>query len=45
MLQLFAGVDVPYGSTVESPRGAPDPDLRPVWSMGLRMVFDWRYYR
>jgi len=20
-------------------------DLRTIWSLGLRMVFDWRYYR
>jgi hypothetical protein len=43
--QLFGTVDVPYGSSVVSPRGAPNADLRPVWSLGLRMTFDWRYYR
>jgi hypothetical protein len=43
--QLFGTVDVPYGSSVASPAGAPDADLRPVWSLGLRMTFDWRYYR
>jgi len=29
---------------VVSPAGDPLPDLRTVWSIGLRMVFDWRYY-
>jgi len=44
MIQLFAGADVPYGVSVKSPAGAPTPDLRTVWSIGLRMTFDWRYY-
>jgi hypothetical protein len=42
--QLFAGADYPYGESVEYPPGAPPVDLRPVYSLGLRMVFDWRYY-
>jgi hypothetical protein len=42
--QLFAGADYPYGESVEYPSGAPPVDLRPVYSLGLRMVFDWRYY-
>ena len=44
VFQLFAGYDVPYGSTVKFPAGAPSVDLRPIWSLGLRMVFDWRHY-
>ncbi len=43
--QLFGAVDIPYDSSVTSPPGAPEADLRPVWSLGLRMTFDWRYYR
>jgi hypothetical protein len=42
---LFAGADVPYGESIESPPGAPPVSLRTVYSLGLRMVFDWRYYR
>lgn len=42
--QLFAGVDVPYGESVAAPVGAPLPSLRPVWSIGIRMTSDWRYY-
>ncbi|MEJ2470304.1 MAG: hypothetical protein P8Y96_04215 [Desulfuromonadales bacterium] len=42
--QLFAGLDLPYGESVESPIGAPPVDLDPIYSLGLRMVFDWRYY-
>ena len=45
LFQLFAGADVPYGDSVAGPPGAPTPSLRTVWSLGLRMIFDWRYYR
>ena len=44
ILQLFAGADVPYGDSVEVPPGASRADLGTVWSLGLRFVFDWRYY-
>ena len=44
LFQLFAGADVPYGASVEAPIGAPPPSLRTVWSVGVRMTFDWRYY-
>jgi hypothetical protein len=42
--QVFAGVDLPYDDSVEYPKGAPPVSLDPVYSIGLRMVFDWRYY-
>lgn len=44
VIQLFAGADVPYDSSVEFPVNAAQPDLQTVWSLGLRMAFDWRYY-
>ena len=44
LFQLFAAADVPRSASVVSPAGAPVPDLRTVWSVGLRLVFDWRYY-
>jgi hypothetical protein len=44
ILKLFGGADVPYGDSVEIPSGAARADLRTVWSLGLRFVFDWRYY-
>jgi hypothetical protein len=44
VFQLFAAADVPYSADVVSPAGAPGVDLRTVWSVGLRLVFDWRYY-
>jgi hypothetical protein len=45
MFQLFAGVDVPYGESIDKPQGAPPVNLRTRYSLGLRMLFDWRYYR
>jgi hypothetical protein len=45
VFQLFAGVDVPYDYSVSLPVGAPPVDLEKVYFLGLRMVFDWRYYR
>jgi hypothetical protein len=45
LFQLFAGVDLPYRESIDSPAGAAPVDLRPVYSLGLRMVFDWRNYR
>ena len=44
LFQLFAGADVPYGESVSFPAGAPAASLGNVYSLGLRMVFDWRYY-
>lgn len=44
LFQLFAAADVPYSESVATPAGAPTPDLRTVWSIGLRLLFDWRYY-
>ena len=44
MMQLFTGVSVPYGANVILPAGAPEADLHPVWSVGLRLILDWRYY-
>lgn len=44
VFQLFAGVDFPYDAYVTNPPGAPSVNLDPVYSLGLRMSFDWRYY-
>jgi hypothetical protein len=42
LFQLFAGADVPYDVSFAA-TGAP-AELKTVWFLGLRMVFDWRYY-
>ncbi|MBK7973718.1 MAG: hypothetical protein IPK07_10730 [Deltaproteobacteria bacterium] len=41
LFQLTAGADVPSSHSVVS----PPVDLGIVWSVGLRMIFDWRYYQ
>jgi hypothetical protein len=41
---LFTSVDIPWSASVAAPAGAPNVDLSTVWSVGLRLVFDWRYY-
>jgi hypothetical protein len=44
LVQLYTAVDVPGKASTTFPAGAPTPELRTVWSVGLRLVFDWRYY-
>jgi hypothetical protein len=45
IFQLFYDFDVPQSGVTTYPPGAPNPHLHTVRSFGLRMVFDWRYYR
>jgi hypothetical protein len=44
LFQLFAGVDVANSAKTVGPAGAPTPSLNTVYSFGLRLMFDWRYY-
>jgi hypothetical protein len=44
MIQLYAGFDIPAKSAVVSPVGAPKPNLDTIPIVGIRVVFDWRYY-
>ncbi|MBL8539708.1 MAG: hypothetical protein JNK68_04985, partial [Betaproteobacteria bacterium] len=44
MFQFFVAADFPYDSKVERPIGGSPADLQTVYSLGLRMLFDWRYY-
>jgi hypothetical protein len=44
LFQLFAAADVPHGVDVISPAGDPGVSLKTVYSIGLRIVFDWRHY-
>ena len=44
VLQLDFGVDIPHNETVKFPEGIETPRLQPVWYLGLRAAFDWRYY-
>jgi len=45
VFQLFTSLDVPRARNVTFPAGAAPAELRNVWAAGLRLVFDWRYYR
>ena len=44
LFQPFIAADVPKGASLEYPPGVPVPKLHTVWSFGLRVCFDWRYY-
>jgi len=44
VLQMNFGVDIPHNETIELPQDIDTPELRPVWYLGLRAAFDWRYY-
>jgi hypothetical protein len=44
VVQLYGGFEVPLDVSVVSPIGAPEPNLKTIWEVGLRLVFDWRYY-
>ncbi|MBT8387443.1 MAG: hypothetical protein KJO12_08540 [Ignavibacteria bacterium] len=44
VIQLNFGVDIPHSSSVVLPEGIETPELSPVWYIGLRTAFDWRYY-
>ncbi len=44
LFQLFGGVEVPSGAHVTYPEGAPGVSLQRNYSLGLRMIFDWRRY-
>jgi hypothetical protein len=44
ILQFFGGVDFPNNGNVVFPPGAPGVDMDPVYSIGVRLVFDWRRY-
>ncbi len=42
VFQLFAGADVPYSASYAGTGDTANLDT--VWSVGLRLMFDWRYY-
>ena len=44
LFQLFAGADVPQSTTVTWPAGAPGVKLDTIYSIGVRVIFDWRRY-
>lgn len=42
--QLTAGFDIPHSATILYPANEPAPELKTVWNVGLRVIFDWRKY-
>jgi len=44
VVQLNFGVDIPHNETLVLPEGSTLPKLEPVWYVGMRLAFDWRYY-
>jgi hypothetical protein len=43
-LQFSFGVDLPYKVNVIAPLGQPPMELRPVWHITTRIIFNWRHY-
>ncbi len=44
VLQLNVGVDIPGKVKMIEPAGIDPVKLHPIWMVGLRLGFDWRYY-
>ena len=44
IVQLYAGIDDPHGERVMFPEGAPAVQFDRVYSLGVRIMFDWRRY-
>jgi hypothetical protein len=44
VLQLTAGVDIPGKVTMVEPANVDPIKVKPIWLVGLRLAFDWRYY-
>jgi hypothetical protein len=44
VLQISAGVDIPGKVTMIEPADIEPVKLKPIWSVGFRLAFDWRYY-
>ncbi len=44
MLQINTGIDIPSHASTLIPVGDPTPDLKSVWYVGMRLLFNWRHY-
>ncbi|MCV2357324.1 hypothetical protein LNV09_24555 [Paucibacter sp. B2R-40] len=44
LVQFYAGAEVPQRTTVSWPLGAPGVKLETIYSLGVRLIFDWRRY-
>jgi hypothetical protein len=45
-IQIYGGFDIPSNVEVLSSSGDIEstPELKTVWNIGLRLIFDWRHY-
>jgi len=44
VIQLFGGLDIPGKVKVIAPTTEPVPKVKTVFTAGIRLGFDWRYY-
>lgn len=44
IFQLYGGFETPSAVQTLAPAGAPLPELRTIFELGLRLAFDWRRY-
>ena len=44
LIQFYAGIDLPHNVEVLSPESTFTPELKTIWYIGTRVVFNWRYY-
>jgi hypothetical protein len=44
LLQFFTGIDIPGKMTVLNPEGSAPVRVKTIWSGGVRLAFDWRFY-
>ena len=44
LIQLYGGFDIPHNVEALSPEGVSPPELKTVWYIGTRLIFDWRHY-
>jgi hypothetical protein len=44
IIQFTGGVSIPHGATVIAPANAAIPQLKNVYQVGVRVIFDWRHY-
>ena len=44
VMQIYGGFDIPRKVTMIEPPDSEPIKLKTVWSAGIRLAFDWRYY-
>ncbi len=44
VMQLYTAVDIPGKVTVKEPVDGAPVNLKSIWSVGIKLGFDWRYY-